>query len=833
MYVCVEKENRTKSLFFEFEALSLSSFMKSLLSYLFLAFAALGYAQPAEPIACHQLHQSFKLYEPTEEELLLMENSNKRSDSIDILNYTIRLDISDYNSSAIKANTIVSFKTRMDKIPGITLDLKKLTIDSVFYNNAPIPFSHANDLLVVNFPQPLAYQEEAEVRVYYHGVPHKDPVWGGFYFVEDYIYNLGIGLSSTPPNFGKVWFPCFDNFVERTSYDYIVTTDRKRKAYCVGTFISEDTSQSGKLTRHYRMKDQIPTYLSSIAAANYAVDYSSHQGIEKNIPIELIAKPNDLAKMKTQFVNLPKAIDAFEYWFGKYRFERVGYVATTVGAMEHPTNVAYPISTVLSGTLNNNERLYGHEFGHHWWGDLTTLSDAKDMWIKEGNAEYSSHLFLEYLYGKDFFIRAVRTNLAEILKSAHINDGAYLPLSPMPYTNTYGTHTYRKGAAMIHNMRAVLGDSLYRRINHIIFDSLTGKSMDAYEYLQFMNANSGRDMTDYFNDYIFNKGYCAFFIDSFRTELSGADEFAVFSIFQKAYAADHLYSNVEVPVSFFNSKFEKFETKLLMNGSSQSYKIKMPSGFNPTLCLVNDDQKYNWASLGSKKMITKTGATDLPFNDITAINATLLQDSVFVSVVHHLVPPNEGTKASNIIKLSTKHFWQVATQSNGNYNLTGTLEYNGNQALSLDSDIIFNSEDSILLAYRKNYTEPWSQYPYYTQRILTATDKKGFMQLTKILPGEYCLSYGSKINVGTKQQNQNDISISPNPAQQIIRINSTIGINSYLVYDVYGRPIFSAKLDSPGLDIELNIEHLPAAHYFIQCFDKNNQFIAQQVFEKM
>ena len=95
------------------------------------------------------------------------------------------------------------------------------------------------------------------------------------------------------------------------------------------------------------MHDQIPTYLSSIAVSNYTVDNSMHVGIDNDIPIELIAKPTDISKMKSNFINLPKAIDAFEYWFGKYRFERVGYVATTVGAMEHPTNVAYPISVMI------------------------------------------------------------------------------------------------------------------------------------------------------------------------------------------------------------------------------------------------------------------------------------------------------------------------------------------------------------------------------------------------------------------------------------------------------------------------------------------------------
>ena len=49
--------------------------------------------------------------------------------------------------------------------------------------------------------------------------------------MSDYIYTLGIGLTTIPPNFGKVWYPCFDNFVERATYTYHVTS-AAGKAYC-------------------------------------------------------------------------------------------------------------------------------------------------------------------------------------------------------------------------------------------------------------------------------------------------------------------------------------------------------------------------------------------------------------------------------------------------------------------------------------------------------------------------------------------------------------------------------------------------------------------------
>ncbi|MBK9108456.1 MAG: hypothetical protein IPM92_08815 [Saprospiraceae bacterium] len=449
---------------------------------------------------------------------------------------------------------------------------------------------------------------EHALTVFYQGIPVRDPVWGGFYFADDYIYNLGIGLSTTPPNFGKVWFPCFDNFVERATFDYHVTTTADKKAFCVGELVSEAMPSPNRIKRHFKMERPITTYLSSIAAANYAVSRAIHPAASGDIPVDLIAKPGDLNQMIIQFEKIGLAIDAFEYWFGRYRFSRVGYVATTVGAMEHPTNVAYPISTVQGGTLLQNERLYGHELGHHWWGDITTLDDARDMWIKEGTAEYSSHLFMEWAYGKSDFRDAIKSNLSNILFNAHKNDGGmFLPLSPMPYEHTYGTHTYRKGAAMIHNLRGYVGDDEFRRLSTMVFDSMDGKSMNAYQFRDFLNRHSSRDLTAYFDDYIFNPGYCTFYIDTVGVSRVNNMDYLDLGIQQKAYHAAHLYREVPMEVSVYNDKLERFVFTVELSGPYQQVHKELPVGFKPAMVILNELQNLNHASLQSQGIIKKTG----------------------------------------------------------------------------------------------------------------------------------------------------------------------------------------------------------------------------------
>lgn len=800
-------------------------YFKLVLIILFSCSAFLVSSQPTEDdfIPCH--HAGHKLvlnrYKPTEADIQMMENSNKRSDSFDVLNYAIDIDITNYSGKSIKANTIVKFKTKIDQLEWIVLDLKNLSVDSIYFRGKQIQYNYDGEMIIAFFGEPLGMDVEDEIKVYYQGVPHRDPVWGGFYFADNYIYNLGIGLSTTPPNFGKVWFPCFDNFVERTTYDYYVTTTSDKKAFCVGTFMSQDSLGPNTIRRHYRMNTPITTYLSSIAASNYSAAEYQYPGAFRDIPVQLVAKPGDLAKMLEQFEKIGIALDAFEYWFGPYRFERVGYVATTVGAMEHPTNVAYPVGTITSGTLIQNERLYGHELGHHWWGDITTLDDARDMWIKEGTAEYSSHLFIERAYGEDAFRDAVKSNLSNIIFNAHKNDGSYLALSPMPYDQTYGTHTYRKGAAMIHNMRGYLGDDEFRRLSTMVFDSLFGQSMNAYEFRDFLNRNGNKDMTDYFSDYIFNPGYCTFYIDSSALYSKNNLEFIHLEIRQKGHHAGHLYNNVPLILSLYDQDMKRVEINIVASSDQSFFDLELPAGFVPVTWILNEYQNLNLATLQSNSIITRTGSADIPYTGMV-VNVSSISDSSYVNIAHHLVGPEDDRKASNIDLISKNHFWQVSTVQHGILEMDGRIEYNGSDSTFLDRDILFKSEDSLILAYRKTPSDPWIEYPDYNKIILSPTDRKGFVRITKLLPGDYALAHGYHRAVANENIKQVQVNTYPNPAQDRIFIS---GKDSEKIHKLE----FITSEGKPALKktgtAEFDISELKPGHYLLLGFDSQDKLI--------
>ena len=292
---------------------------------------------------------------------------NSRSDTIDVLDYQINLDMTNMSSQLITANCVVTFTPKINGVNNLDLDLQQLNIDSITSNGGLLVYTHNDTLIKITLPATLTTSDTSSVTVYYKGAPQMDPSgWGGFYFSGGYAFNLGVGFQGDPHNYGRMWFPCFDNFVERSTYEFNVITSGGKKAHCNGNLISENIITGDTIVRNWVMNEEIPTYLACVAVADYQTVNMAFNGINGSIPVELVAAQADTTNMKNSFANLNNALDAYEIGYGPYLWSKIGFslVPFNSGAMEHATNIAYP-RIAANGSLAN-ETLMAHEFSHHW-----------------------------------------------------------------------------------------------------------------------------------------------------------------------------------------------------------------------------------------------------------------------------------------------------------------------------------------------------------------------------------------------------------------------------------------------------------------------------------
>lgn len=807
-----------------------------LLSLLLSSISMISQAPTKRIIGCHHKHQLHaKPRSLTMEERVLINESIARSDTFDILQYIIHIDVTDYNNSYIKAATTISLVPKMEDQTAVRLDLMNLQVDSVKQDDTHLDFHYDGSILTVLFLETPALTDTVSFTVHYQGTPQRDPQWGGFYFENQYIYNLGIGLSSIPPNFGKVWYPCFDSFVERATYEYHVKSAGTYRAHCQGDFLGEIQLGGDTVIRSFAMTQPIPTHLSAIAVANYQnIDYV-HVGAFGDVPVRLTGKPAQINSMSNALQNVGAAIDACEHWYGPHAWQRVGYVLTTDGALEIPTNIAYPQYMVTQSIAANNG-LLSHELGHHWWGNVVTPYNHNDMWLKEGPAEYSSHLLEEWLYGPTAFVHIVKTNHLDVLRNAHLDDNGYHPLSPMPDEHIYGTHTYYKGASVMHNLRGYMGDDAFRLGMFTVQQERYFQTITPEEFRDELQSATGINLQDFFDDQVFKPGFAVFVTDSFNVALNSNGGYSTtIYLQQKLRACPSYYNNVPLDITLVSSSNQRVNH--LVSASGQYSSFTLDSDFIPEMVIINGYNRLNQARMDHEfkayshtPLSGPTRYVEMEFHTFHTV------DSSLVRIEHIWAAPDQGPLGPGVYEISNQHYWIIDGLWNEADHFRAVFPYNGSAPSMLDYDLYNGDESNAVLLYRENSASPWRVYEDFLRGPGGVTDGNGTLLATYLRKGQYAFGNGDP-TIAVKETTNNKVaqlSVYPVPAvdQLTIRggyISKENAVAEIITLDGKLQSRHSLLVDTT-FEASVPVDHLATGNYILHIRLQNGETIATTQF---
>lgn len=762
-----------------------------------------------------------------------------QSQKVDIIHYNLVLDMT--TNAYLTASAEIALVIKED-IANVEFDLLALTVDSVKIDGVGKPFSHVGELLTINNGSSLMAGNSHDILIYYQGVPQQDASgFGGFSFQGNYRYNLGVGFDADPHSFGRAWFPCFDNFIEKSTFNFNVKCDSSLTALCNGKIQSFVNNGDGTSNWIWSMDDPISSYLASIAVGPYEFLNSSHAGI----PIQLCAEAADTQNLKQSFVNLNDCIDAFTTAYGNHGFNKIGYHAVPFngGAMEHATDIAYP-RFAIDGTTAS-EALMAHELAHHWWGDLVTCETQEDMWINEGWASYGVFTFYEHTYGKQRYKDEVRASQFQVIRTSHIRDGGYLPVSGIGHANTYGSTVYDKGALIAHSMRGYMEDEA--------FFNCTAGFLDQYKYSHassedFKNYLSGcdMDMNPFFKDWVFQPGFAHFSLDSFQNlsyDSNGvAMDYAAVYLRQKLNNAPTLFSNVPLELTFFGDNRQKFTKRIFMKDACAVAYVKN-IGFKPIYVAVDLDEKLADSGLAEYKEITSTGSYQFEESTLR-LAVSSIADSALFRVINNIVPPDPFKQAQTGIHLADR-YWTIEGIFNDDFKATATFEYNGTASLAighLDNDFISTNEGEIRLYYRRNAQQDW-QWLTASQAIYNIgglNDKRGSIVVPNVQKGEYVMGIFHPARVDTVKYilpttctelnerpkpntiaTTGDIVIGPNPLvgnQIVISLGDFADeVTGYEIFSENGSRVLTQNLEQgANTVIYAQIDDLAAGVYLIR-----------------
>ncbi len=743
--------------------------------------------------------------------------TNARSDSFDVVLTAINLDVTQMLQSNLKGVCTHTVEPLLPSSDRILFDLAPtLSVDSVKVNGTPRTWQQQGHHVHILFGSEGMPSEAFTVEIGYHGNPPVDNSFGGLYNVSGYIFNLGVGFNADPHNFGRAWYPCFDSFVERASHEVSVLTNNGRTAYCGGLRTSVETVGQDSLRTTWFLQEPIPSYLVSVAVSNYThVEWEYETAEGNSIPVYLTARAADTTAFKISMATLLPWIQQGEELFGPYKWPRVGFVAVPFsgGAMEHATNIAYPLFAI-DGTLNY-ETLMAHELSHHWWGDLVTCSTAEDMWLNEGWASYCEALYIEQQYGRQAYIDYVMANHKSVLTSAHISDGARYPVSGVPHEAVYGAHVYNKGASILHNIRSMMGDEAFFNASRDFLTTYSFQPVSSEDMKNFYQSYTSVDLTAVFQSWVYSPGYPNLRIKQIE---EGAQ--TNITLEQMGHYSDQVYTGFPMKIKKINgwgtAAYQESTTQIEISDAVVQTTLNESSNLIEDRFVLNPDNDILHACLPEERIITNTGTYFFNYAE-AVLNLTNMadMDSILVRIENQWAAAAEPNAIpSTDIVVSNDRWWSVDGLGDlPVHNARLTMRFFGNSTSftyfdPLFFEPLFNStfnENDLRIYYRKNGVEPWTEWSdYIIETLGSPTNWNGRVQINNAIDGEYCWGIQTGI-INTEEivPNVHSVSVYTSPDAHLHMISeNTQGI--FTIYDVLGKQVEAISVQQRHTNIDMN-----------------------------
>jgi aminopeptidase N len=377
----------------------------------------------------------------------------------------------------------------------------------------PLSYRYDGREIRIDWHTPFAADEERQVTVH---VELRSPSTGLFFSKPTELFPERAWYAATDNETERArhWLPTIDLPSVRPTLDFHLCAASHFTILANGALQSDVENDDGTRTRHWRLEQPCPSYLTCIAIGDFVAYEDEAFGA---IPVAAYTsqkfQPADLARSfgrtREMLAWLQEKL-AYPFPYPKYfQFGLPGFG----GAMENISLVSWDDKFVLDETLEKEwgwlvDQINIHEMAHSYFGDLIVCRDFAHAWLKESWATYTETLWLEHARGTDECDYSFYSNIERYADEA---DTRYMrPIVTRAFDHSwhmYDGHLYPGGASRLHMLRKELGDEVFFAGVRLYVQRFAFKTVETDDFRRTLEEVSGRSLGRWFDQWIHGKGY--------------------------------------------------------------------------------------------------------------------------------------------------------------------------------------------------------------------------------------------------------------------------------------------------------------------------------------
>ena len=427
----------------------------------------------------------------------------ERPPRFDLVNQRIALSI-DWSHLAIQGQvqTTILATTVTDTV---RLDADHLTITGA--NDAQgrkLRFEADSTHVTVRLPRKVQPGDAVQFTVTYTGVPER-----GLYFVprSHVVWTQGEAIET------RSWVPTYDFPNDKATWEFLVTADSGMSVLSNGTLKSVTPAPGGR-GQVWRWVQEQPasTYLYSVVIGPFTVLRDQWRGR----PVDYWVAPDTVPAGWRTFGETPSMIEIYSQVLGvNYPWPKYSQSVIpdfTYGGME---NVSATTQTdlVLHGAEgepeDNGRGLAAHELAHQWFGDYTTTATWSHAWLNEGLTTCMESVQNEKSRGWSAGQRSWYGQQQEAMGADRNQERPLVWGDTLadPIQLFFSGHIYPKGAQVAHQLRRLLGDSLFWAGMQRFLTVNAYQPVRTENFAIAFEQVANRDLDWFFDQWVYGIGY--------------------------------------------------------------------------------------------------------------------------------------------------------------------------------------------------------------------------------------------------------------------------------------------------------------------------------------